>query len=433
VEPSPLPARSFGVVHAVRATFVSLRNRNFRLFFIGQTVSNTGNWLTTVALTLLVLKLTHSGLAVGELSACQFGPILFLSAWAGAIADRSDKRRMLLWTQSLEMTQSVGLATLAFMPHPPIAGLFVLAVGGGVLLSFDNPMRRSFVSEMVPREDLPNAVVLYSTIVNVSRMIGPALAGLLIITLGYGWCFTIDAASYLAVLLCIVLMRAGELHRQPPHPREKGEVRKGFAYVASSPVLGISFVMLLIVGTLTYNFGVTLPLFVTTSLKSSGAVFTVVYSVFSLGAVASALMVAHRRLVAMRHVVLGSTALGLATLTLAAAPSVAWALPVVFLVGATSIVYFTSTTAIVQLESEDAMHGRILSLQMVVIGGTTLIGGPLLGLVADVLGGRAPLIIGGVAALAAGGIGALALRRRLGRGTCPHETLEPQITSPPDR
>ena len=248
---------------ALGKTFLSLRNRNFRLYFIGQLISNTGNWLTNVALILLVLKITGSGLAVGMLAACQFGPILLLSAWAGAIADRSDKRQLLLLTQSLEMAQSIGLAILAFMPHPPLGGLYALAVGGGILLAFDNPLRRSFVTEMVAAEDIPNAVVLYSIIVNVSRIFGPALAGLLVVTLGYGWCFTIDAITYLAVLFCLFMMRPAELHRQPPKPRTKGEVREGLRYVMSMPLLWISFVMLAAIGMLSYNFNVTLPLFVT--------------------------------------------------------------------------------------------------------------------------------------------------------------------------
>lgn len=192
---------------ALRETFLSLRNRNFKLYFIGQLISNSGNWLTNVALILLVLKITGSGVAVGVLAACQFGPIFFLSAWAGALADRSDKRHLLLLTQSLEMTQSIGLAILAFMPHPPLGGLYTLTIGGGILLAFDNPLRRSFVTEMVPAEDIPNAVVLYSIIVNISRIFGPVLAGLLIVTLGYGWCFTIDASTYLAVLFCLFIMR----------------------------------------------------------------------------------------------------------------------------------------------------------------------------------------------------------------------------------
>jgi hypothetical protein len=285
----------------MRKTFLALRNRNFRLFFVGQLISNTGNWLTNVALTLLVLKITGSGLGVGILAGFQFGPILLLSAWAGAVADRSDKRRLLLVTQSLEMTQSVGLAVLAFMPRPPLAGLYALAAAGGILLAFDNPLRRSFVSEMVQAEDIPNAVVLYSAIVNLSRLFGPALAGLLVVTVGYGWCFTIDAASYLAVLVCLLLMRPAELNRRPPEPRSRGAVREGLRYLRSVPVLRISFAMLAAIGTLSYNFGVTLPLFVTGSLHRGEGTFTVLYSIFSLGAVVAALVVAHRAMVRLRH------------------------------------------------------------------------------------------------------------------------------------
>jgi MFS family permease len=395
---------------ALRTTFLSLRNRNFKLFFIGQTISNCGNWLTTVALTLLVLKLTGSGLAVGLLTACQFGPILFLSAFAGAVADRGDKRHMLMWTQSLEMMQSIGLAVLAFMPHPPLAGLYALALWGGCLLAFDNPLRRSFVSEMVRREDVPNAVVLYSTIVNMARMVGPALAGLLVVTLGFGWAFSIDAASYLAVLVCIVMMRAAELHRRPPALQERGAIREGLRYIAERPKLWIGFAMLAVVGTLSYNFTVTLPLLVRT-LHASPEMYTLLYSVFGLGSVVSALIVAQRGLVRVRHIIYGAAALGLTMAVLAVVPGVWYAIPVVFLIGMASILYLTSTTAIVQVESKQEMHGRVLSLQTVVIGGTSVIGGPLLGWIADVAGGRAPIALGSVAALVAAAFGYVVAQR----------------------
>jgi MFS family permease len=427
----PARRRNAGVETA-RKTFISLRSRNFRLFFIGQTISNTGNWLTTVALTLLVYKITGSGLAVGLLAACQFGPILFLSAFAGALADRSDKRRMLLWTQSLEMLQSIGLAVLAFMPHPPLAGLYALAVWGGCLLSFDNPLRRSFVSEMVREEDIPNAVVLYSTIVNVARMIGPALAGLLVVTLGYGWCFSIDAASYVAVLSCIVLMRPAELHRQPPRPRRSGEVREGLRYVASMPKLWLGFAMFAIVGTLSYNFNVTLPLFVH-GLGANAESYTLLYSVFSLGAVVSALIVAHRGLVRVRHIIFGAAALGLLMLVLAAMPSVLAAVPVVFLVGMASILYLTSTTAIVQVEAKREMHGRVLSLQTVLMGGSSLVGGPALGWLADVAGGRAPIALGGVAALVAAFLGYVVARHYRREVPQASETVSASEITMPER
>src|SRR3954447_18381327 len=203
---------------AVRERIRSLRTRNFRLFFIGQLISNTGNWLTMVALTLLLFHLTNSGVAVGFVAACQFGPILVLSPFAGLVADRSNKLRLLKFTQTGEMLQSFALAGLAFMHHPPLAALYATAVVGGVLLAFDNPLRRSFVTEMVPEEDVANAVTLYSALVNASRIFGPALAGLLVVTLGYGWCFTIDAITYIAVLAALWMMHADELRRVPVTP-----------------------------------------------------------------------------------------------------------------------------------------------------------------------------------------------------------------------
>ena len=404
-----------GLNRAIRKTFVSLRNRNFRLYFIGQLISNTGNWLTNVALVLLVLKLTGSGLDVGLMAACQFGPILLLSAWAGAIADRSDKRHLLLLTQSLEMTQSIALAVLVFLPHTSLGGLYALAVFGGILLAFDNPLRRSFVSEMVRSEDLPNAVVLYSTTVNVSRIFGPALAGLLVVTLGFGWCFTIDAVTYLAVLLCLYLMRPAELHREPRKPRTKGEVRAGVRYVLSMPSLWISFVMLAAIGTLSYNFNVTIPLLVHAALRRNDVVYTILYAVFSFGAVVGAMVVAQRSLVRMRHVVFGAFALGLTMLLLAFVPGVDTAVPAVFFVGVASVLYSTATTTMVQIETRADMRGRVLSLQTVLLMGTTPIGGPLLGWLADATGGRTPIILGGVVCLIAALFGYYAARRHLPR------------------
>lgn len=404
---------------AIGQTFESLQTRNFRLFFIGQTISNSGNWLTNVALTLLVLHLTGSGIAVGLLAACQYGPILVLSPAAGAVADRSDKRKLLFYTQGLEMAQSVGLAILAFLPHPPLVGLYVIALAGGILLSLDNPLRRSFVSEMVPKSAIPNAVVLYSTIVNVSRIFGPALAGLLADKLGFGWCFTLDALSYSAVIFCLYLMRPAELYRQPVKLRGRGAVVEGIRYIASQPVLWIPYAMLVAIGTLAYNFNVSLPLFVTGALHQSGKTFTFLYSAFSLGAVASALAVARRAMVRMRHILGGGIALGCMMLLLSAAPNVYVATPIIFFTGAASILYMTATTAIVQVEAKPEMHGRILALQTAVVGGSSALGGPIVGGLADFCGARSPLVLGGVVCLLTVCLGAFAARRHEVLG---HET-----------
>jgi MFS family permease len=388
-------------------TFHSLRNRNFRLFFVGQTISNTGNGLTNVALILFVLQLTHSGVAVGALAACQFGPLVLLSAWAGAIADRGDKRSLLLVTQSLEMFQSVGLAILAFRPnvptspHPPMVALYGLALSGGVLLAFDNPLRRSFVPEMVPKDDLANAVVVYSTIVSVSQVFGPALAGLIATTLGYGWCFALDAASYLAVIVCLLMMRVSELFRAPRTPRTGRAVREGLRYVLSVRDLWLSFAMFAAVGTFTFNFRVALPLLVTRSLHGTDVAFTALYTISSLGAVVGALLVAHRKFVELRHVIAAALALGVAMLVLSAMPSVYLAAPAVFLIGGSSIVYMTATTSLAQVDTPRDMIGRVLALQTALIGGTALVGGPVVGRLADLAGGRAPIVAGGIVCIIA--------------------------------
>jgi len=409
-EVEPLAAPPIAPPSVVGRTFSSLRHRNFRLYFIGQMVSNTGNWLTNVAITLLILKITGSGLRVGLLAACQYGPLMILSPSAGALADRFSKRRSLIVTQVLEMAQSIGLAILAFLPHPPLAALYVLALAGGIFLAFDNPLRRSFVTEMVTREDLPNAIVLYSTIVNGSRIFGPTLAGLLITSVGYGWCFALDAMSYLAVLVCLFLMRENELHRAGKPAEREGAVRAGIRYVFDTPPLWISFMMLAIVGTLSYNFNVTLPIFVTQVLHSTERSYTLLYSMFSVGAVVCSLFIAQRGLTQMRHIILGTVLLGIAILLLGFVSSLALAVPIVFFIGMAGILYMTATTAIAQVEAKREMHGRVLALQTVLIGGPLAVGGPILGWVADTFGGRAPMILGGIAAFISAAVGSWANR-----------------------
>jgi MFS family permease len=393
-----------------QATFQALAGRNFRLFFIGQLISNVGNQLTNLALILFALELGHRGLAVGALAACQFGPMVLLSAWAGALADRVDKRRALLVTQSLEMAQSAALALLAFLTHPSLSLLYALALAGGVLLAFDNPLRRSFVPEMVSRDDLPNAVVLYSTNVALAQVMGPALAGVLVATVGFGWCFTLDALTFVAVIGCLIMMRAGDLFRQPPSPRTGREVREGFAYVASVPALWIGFAMFGLVGLFTFNLRVALPLFVTRTLGGSKPAFAAVYAIMSTGAVAGTLVIAHRRLAALRQVVIATVALGAAMLLLSFMPSVQAAAPAAFLVGGASMVYMTASTAIAQVDTRRDMHGRVLAVQTALIGLTALLGGPLVGQLADVAGARTPIALGGLVCLAVAGLGELGRR-----------------------
>lgn len=392
-------------------TFQSLSNRNYRLFFCGQLISNTGNQLTNLALILFALKLGHSGLSVGALAACQFGPLVVLSAWAGTVADRVNKRRALLVTQALQMSQSVGLAVLAFSPAPSLVLLYALGLVGGVLLAFDNPLRRSFVPEMVAKDDLPNAVVLYSTIVALSQVLGPALAGVLVTTVGFGWCFTLDAVTYLAVIACLVMMREAELSRQPPRARSGREVREGLRYVASVPRLWVSFAMFAFIGIFSFNLRVALPLFVTRSLHGTEASFAGLYAMLSGGGVVGTLVIAQRKLTELRHALISASALGLSMLVMSLMPSVQIALPAAFFVGGASLVYFTASTTIAQVGTPREMQGRVLALQTAMIGGTALVGGPIVGKLADLAGGRAPIVLGGLGCLVAAALGELGNRR----------------------
>ncbi|MGH9226972.1 MAG: MFS transporter [Acidimicrobiales bacterium] len=224
-----------------------MRVRNFRLFFGGQLISQVGNWLTLVAQTLLVLDLTDSGVALGLLAVARFGPLLVFGPFAGLVADRSDKRRLLLTVQTLVMLQSFCLAALVFGGDPPLLAVYGVALLGGFCTAFDNPSRRSFVAEMVDEEDIGNAVSLNSAVMRSARVIGPALAGLLVTTVGFGWCFVVDGVSYLAVLWGLWRMDTGLLRQPPITPRGKGQVREGLRYVRSIPELWIPLVMLAVI------------------------------------------------------------------------------------------------------------------------------------------------------------------------------------------
>jgi MFS family permease len=396
---------------ALRTTFRALRNRNFRLFFSGQLISQAGTWLTTIALTLLVLDLTHSGVAIGLLVACQFGPVLLLGAWGGLIADRSDKRRLLVITQTLEMLQSFALASLAFMHNPPVVAFYLVALAGGFMLAFDNPARRSFVAEMVPADEVQNAVTLNSALMTSSRVIGPAVAGILVVTVGFAWCFLIDGVSYVAVIASLLMMRRADLRQPPVVARAKGQLRDALRYIRGVPDLWIPLIMMTVIGTLTFNFAVVIPLFVEHTLHGSNGSFTLLYSVLSVGSVIGALAAAQIRVLDTRHVVYAAFAFGAAMFVLAAAPTLLTAFPIAVFVGLTSVAFITASTAIVQVRAEPSMRGRVLALQGMVLIGSTPIGGPLLGYVCDAYGARTGILLGAVAAVGAGVWGLYAHRR----------------------
>ena len=396
---------------ATSDTFRSLGIRNFRLFFTGQLISQIGNWLTLIAQALLVLELTDSGIALGLLAAAQFGPVLLFGAFAGLVADRSDKRRLLMVVQALAMVQSFVLGALAFADSPPVWAIYLVAAFGGLATAFDNPARRSFVVEMVPESDVTNAVSLNSALMTGARVIGPALGGFLIATVGFGWAFWVDGLSYVAVLIGLHLIDPTTIRSAPVQVRGKGQVREGLRYAMSIAELRVPLIMMAVIGTLAFNFQTVLPLFTTRDLGGTDVTFSLLMSVVSVGSLLGALAAARRKDLDVRLVSLTAGAFGMSMLLLAIAPNQPVAFVVGIVMGLTSITFMTTSTAIVQLRANPTMRGRVLALQAIVFLGSTPIGGPIVGAVCERFGARYGLALGAIAAIGAGAYGLATIRR----------------------
>ena len=381
--------------------FRSLSVRNFRLFFGGQLVSAIGNWLTTIAATLFVLHLTDSGFAIGVLTACQFGPLLVFGLWAGAVVDRIDKRKLLLLTQVIAAAQSAAYAVLAFAGSPPLGAIYAVALVGGFVVAIDTTARRAFVVELVDEEHVANAVSLNSAMMTSSRVFGPVIAGVLISTVGYAWCFTLDALSYIGPMIALLLMRTSEIRRAPVVARAKGQIRDAFHYVGGLPNLWLPIAMTAIIGTFTLNFQVVFPILVTRTFDGTDTTFTVLFSVLSVGSVLGALWMARRTTLLLAQTVHTAALLGVATVLLACAPGLAFAFPVALLMGLGMTAFITSSTGNLQLTADAEKRGRVLALQSVVLIGSTPIGGPIVGAIVQQWGARAGLMVGGIACLAA--------------------------------
>jgi MFS family permease len=332
-------------------------------------------------------------------------------AFAGLVADRSDKRRLLTIVQSFAMVQSFVLGAVAFMDNPPVVVIYVVAFFGGLATAFDNPARRSFVVEMVPEADVTNAVSLNSALMTGSRVVGPALGGLLVATVGYGWAFWADGLSYIAVLIGLRMIDPSKVRRSPVQARGKGQVRAGLRYAWSVPELRVPLIMMTVIGTLAFNFQTVLPLFVTRDLGGSDLTFSLLMSVVSVGSLLAALWSARRTTVSVHLVAKSAVGFGLAIGALAVMPNQPTAFLVAWVMGLTSITFMTVSTAIVQLRADPIMRGRVLALQAMVFLGSTPIGGPIVGWVSESFGARWGLGIGAVATVAAGIYGLSTVRR----------------------
>jgi MFS family permease len=394
----------------LRRMFSSLRTRNYRLWFIGQTVSQCGTWMQSVAQYWLVLELTHSAFDLGITAALQFAPVLLFGTIGGLVADRFDKRKVILLTQTAFTVQASVLWVLVASGSVQLWMVWALAAAYGFVNVFDNPSRQSFVMEMAGPDDLANAVALNSVIVNMSRIIGPAIAGVLIASVGLPWAFLINALSFAAVIGALLAMRPSELHRRPPVERAKGQIRAGLGYAWRTWQLRVPLVMMAVIGTLAYNFSVLLPLFAHDVFHRGAGTYSALTVAMGIGALGGGLTIAARRRPSHRLLVAVTLAFGGFILAVAAAPTLLTCLILLVAMGAASIMFIATANSLLQLNSSGAMRGRVMALWAIVFLGSTPIGAPLIGFVAGQYGPRFALALGGVATVAVATWAGFALR-----------------------
>jgi MFS family permease len=391
-------------------TFSSLYVRNYRLYYIGQIISTSGTFMQSVAQAWLVLKLTHSGTALGITSALQYVPILILGPYGGIIADRFSKRKILYFTQSVSGILALILGMLVATNLVQVWMVYILAFCLGLVNVFDNPTRQTFYIELVGSDNLRNAVTLYSTLVNLARIVGPALAAALIAGFGLAPCFIINGISYAAVVIMLGMMHADELIITPPVPQAKGQIQEGFKYVISTPVIGITLIMMAIIGTFTYEFQVSLPLIAQFTFKGDASSYALLTASMGFGAAFGGIFFASRKGIQPTKVISASLLFGLAVLTAAFMPSLLLTGLILVFVGVSSINFSSLGNSLLQLESSPQMRGRVMSFWSIAFLGSTTIGGPIVGWFAEVAGARWGLALGGIAALIAAALGVFTLR-----------------------
>lgn len=394
-----------------RRTFSSFAVHNFRLYFLGQFVSLCGTWMQTIALSWLVLQLTHSGTKLGLVTAAQFLPILLFGLLGGVIADHFDKRKVLYFTQTSLGVLALLLGLLVVNHVVQLWEVYIIAACMGMTTVIDNPSRQTFVVEMVGSERLRNAISLNSTIVNVARVIGPSIAAIIIATVGVGECFLINAASYIAVLIALAAMRNRELY---PTPRakddESGGVVEGLRYVWKEPRLRSTLCMMAIIGTFTYEFPVIMPLFATITMHGNATTYSAISAAMGLGAVLGGLYTAGKREVVASQLVTVAILFGMSMILIAVMPTLLTALLLIVVMGMLSIIFIALSNTTLQLTSQPQMRGRVMSLWSMAFQGTTPIGGPIIGALADHTNPRVGILVGGLAALLAAVVGTFTAR-----------------------
>ena len=379
-------------------TFRSLRrHRNYRIFFTGQVVSLAGTWMQNIALAWFVVELTDSPLAVGGLAFCRFLPFMLFGLYAGVIADRFDNRKLVMVTQAAQMVVSVALTALAFSGWENVPIVYALAFLGGTALVVDAPGRQALTFQMVGRDELPNAIALNTGLFNGSRIIGPAIAGVIIGLGGTGICFLVNAITFLAVLTALALMREDELFKVVRDPRTRAgtAIAEGIRYAWGNGDIRLALTVLAIASTVGFNFHVIIPVLASDTLNAGPEVFGILSAFFGGGALLGALIQAARSRASWIGLLLGATGFSAGLLALAPVKTVAPACAILFFVGICFTLWVSNTSAILQLRAPDRLRGRVMSLFMFAFAGLAPIGGLFAGWLMEVGGTQLALSLGG--------------------------------------
>jgi MFS family permease len=427
------PGRSFDMRNIVS----SLAQRNYRLYFFGQMVSVVGTWMQTVAQSFLVLRLTSSGTALGLATAARFLPMFLFGPIGGLVADRMNKRRVLYVTQTLAGLLAGVFAVLIATDTIEMWMVYLLAFALGIVNVFDNPTRQSFISEMVRPDELSNAVTLNSVSLNMARVFGAALGGLFVAELGLATCFALNGVSFIAVLISLKLMRGADLYPAQRALKEKGQVRAGLRYVRDTPELIVPLVMIAVIGTLAWEFQVTLPLVARDTFHKGPGTYGLMASVMGGGAVVGGLIAASRRRPRARALSLAAIGWGIAILAAAAAPTLPLEVTTMVFVGYGSITFNSMAKTTLQLAAVPVMRGRVMALWALAWLGSTPIGGPVVGWVGQEFGARWSLAIGGLPTVLIGvaawpALKRIDLRAESSRPSAPTVTPGEAVEAPPE-
>jgi MFS family permease len=401
---------------ASRRTFASLRRHyNYRLYFSGQLTSVCGTWMQNIALAWLVVQLAphNKGIALAMFSICRFGPFMLLGLFAGVVTDRFDNRHVVIWTQSVQMVFAALLAVFALTGHSSLTEVDGIAFLSGIAIVFDTPSRQSLTFQMVGRDELPNAIALNSSLFNTARIFGPALAGVVIAAAGVGWCFTINAVSFLAVLAGLLAMRTSEL--VPLADRRRPTVwrgtREGFRYVRRNRTIFVVIAMMVVFASISFNFNILLPVLAKTTLHGSPITFGLISACFGAGALLGALASAAFARTTWRVMLAGAAGFGICELLIAPLGSEFAVGALLFACGVFFTSYTSNSNARIQLESPDYIRGRVLGLYYYAWNGLAPLGALLVGWLCDTGGTRLAFTVAGSSAVAVTVLAAAAVKR----------------------